>query len=166
MAILFENSAFGTSLSKAVQEWTKEVRIEVADFEPYEAEANDFKPMLLKVKAKNPDVIFMVSYLKDAMLLMRQSKELDINPKIFAGGAAGFTLPEFIDGAKDAAELVYSATPWTPDVKYRGGPEVLRHVLQEVRGASPVSRRRGVRGRLRPQGCSGADEVPEERGPA
>jgi len=123
MAILFENTLFGTSLSKAVQEWTKEVGIEVTNFEPYEAGAIDFKPMLLKVKAKNPDVVFMVSYLMDAMLLMRQSKELDINPKIFAGGAAGFTMPEFIEGAKGAAELVYSATLWAPDVKYQGARE-------------------------------------------
>ncbi|MBI2002439.1 MAG: ABC transporter substrate-binding protein [candidate division NC10 bacterium] len=123
MAILFENTLFGTSLSKAVQEWTKEVGIEVTNFEPYEAGAIDFKPMLLKVKAKNPDVMFMVSYLMDAMLLMRQSKELDINPKIFAGGAAGFTMPEFIEGARGAAELVYSATLWAPDVKYKGARE-------------------------------------------
>ncbi|MBI3122166.1 MAG: ABC transporter substrate-binding protein [candidate division NC10 bacterium] len=123
MAILFENTLFGTSLSKAVQEWTKEVAIEVTNFEPYEAGAIDFKPMLLKVKAKSPDVVFMVSYLMDAMLLMRQSKELDINPKIFAGGAAGFTMPEFIEGARGAAELVYSATLWAPDVKYKGARE-------------------------------------------
>lgn len=124
MAILFENTLFGTSLSKAVQEWTKEVGIEVTNFEPYEAGAIDFKPMLLKVKAKSPDVVFMVSYLMDAMLLMRQSKELDINPKIFAGGAAGFTMPEFIEGARGAAELVYSATLWAPDVKYAGAKEL------------------------------------------
>lgn len=123
MAILFENTLFGTSLSKAVQAWTKEVGIEVTNFEPYEAGAIDFKPMLLKVKAKNPDVQFMVSYLMDAMLLMRQSKELDINPKIFAGGAAGFTMPEFIEGARGAAEYVFSATLWAPDVKYPGARE-------------------------------------------
>ena len=123
MVILFENTLFGTSLSKAVQAWAKEVGIEVTNFEPYEAGAIDFKPMLLKVKAKNPDVVFMVSYLMDAMLLMRQSKELDINPKIFAGGAAGFTMPEFIEGARAAAEYVFSATLWAPDVKYPGARE-------------------------------------------
>jgi hypothetical protein len=32
------------------------------------------------VKAARPDIIYMVSYVMDAALLMSQSKELDINP--------------------------------------------------------------------------------------
>jgi branched-chain amino acid transport system substrate-binding protein len=59
----------------------------------------------------------------DASMLMRQSKELDINPKIFAGGAAGFTLPEFLQNAGDASENVISGTLWTPQVKYPGAKE-------------------------------------------
>ncbi len=50
----------------------------------------------------------------DAALLMRQSKELDFNPKLFVGGGAGFTLPEFGKNAGDAAEDVYSADLWSP----------------------------------------------------
>ena len=49
-------------------------------------------------------MIYMVSYVMDASLLMRQSKELDINPKMFVGGGAGFTLPEFAKSAGDAAD--------------------------------------------------------------
>ena len=65
----------------------------------------------------------MVSYLMDASLLMRQSKELDINPQAFIGGAAGFTLPEFLQNAADASEYCMSATLWTPQAKYPGAKE-------------------------------------------
>jgi branched-chain amino acid transport system substrate-binding protein len=54
---------------------------------------------------------------------MKQIKELRIDAKLFAGGAAGFAIPEFIEGAKDAAEYVVSATLWTPQVKYAGAKE-------------------------------------------
>jgi branched-chain amino acid transport system substrate-binding protein len=54
---------------------------------------------------------------------MKQAKELRIDAKLFAGGAAGFAIPEFIDGAKDAAEYVVSATLWTPQLKYPGAKE-------------------------------------------
>jgi branched-chain amino acid transport system substrate-binding protein len=64
-----------------------------------------------------------VSYVMDAALLMAQSKELDINPKMFAGGGAGFTLPEFQQKAGVAADLVYSATLWTEDVPYKGAKQ-------------------------------------------
>ena len=39
--------------------------------EGYEAGAIDFKPLLVKVKAKNPDLIYMISYIMDASLLIR-----------------------------------------------------------------------------------------------
>jgi branched-chain amino acid transport system substrate-binding protein len=65
----------------------------------------------------------MVSYLMDASLLMRQSKELDINPQAFIGGGAGHTLPEFLQNAAEASEYCMSATLWTPQVKYPGAKE-------------------------------------------
>ncbi len=115
IAILFENTLFGTSSAEALKKWCEENEIEVVMHEPYESGAIDFKPMLIKVKAKNPDVLYMVSYIMDAILLIRQSKELDINPKTFVGGAAGFTMPSFLEGAGDAAEFVISITLWSPE---------------------------------------------------
>jgi len=54
---------------------------------------------------------------------MRQAKELNFNPKLFVGGAAGFTLPEFEKNAGKATEFVYSATLWTPSVPYPGAKD-------------------------------------------
>jgi branched-chain amino acid transport system substrate-binding protein len=91
--------------------------------EKYEKGAVDFKPILSKVKAERPDVIYMVSYVMDASLLMKQIKELRIDAKLYAGGAAGFAIPEFIQNAKDAAEYVVTATLWSPQVTYPGAKE-------------------------------------------
>ena len=91
--------------------------------EKYEKGAVDFKPILSKVKAANPDVIYMVSYVMDAALLMRQIKELRIDSRLFAGGAAGFDIPEFVGNAKEAAEYVVTATLWSPQVSYPGARE-------------------------------------------
>jgi len=123
IALLFENTDFGTSTSKAMKEWCEAKGIKVVLAEGYQAGAVDFKPILQKVKSLRPDIIYMVSYLMDASLLMRQSKELDINPRAFVGGAAGFTLPEFLQNAGDASEFVFSGTLWTERVKYPGARE-------------------------------------------
>ena len=72
--------------------------------EGYQAGGVDFKPILQKVKSLRPDIVYMVSYLMDASLLMRQSKELDLNAQAFIGGGAGHTLPEFLQNAGDASE--------------------------------------------------------------
>jgi branched-chain amino acid transport system substrate-binding protein len=56
----------------------------------------------------------------DASLLMKQAKELKLTPKIFMGGAAGFTLPEFVTNAGVASEKVVSATLWHQVLPYPG----------------------------------------------
>jgi len=123
VAILYENSLFGQSGSKKFVKQAEALGMKVLMKEGYEAGAIDFKPLLVKVKAKKPDLVYMISYIMDASLLMRQAKELNLNPKLFVGGAAGFTLPEFHKNAGSASEFVYSATLWTPSVPYPGAKE-------------------------------------------
>jgi branched-chain amino acid transport system substrate-binding protein len=123
VAILHENSLFGQSGSKKFLKQCEDMGLKVVMTEGYEAGAVDFKPLLVKVKNKKPDLVYMISYVMDASLLMRQAKELNLNAKLFVGGAAGFTLPEFQKNAAEASEYVYSATLWTESVPYPGAKE-------------------------------------------
>ncbi len=123
IVILYESSAFGTSGSEAMERDAKKIGAEVVLNEKFETGAIDFKPLLSKVKAAQPDVIYTVAYANEAQLIMKQIKELRLDAKLFSGGAAGFAIPEFIKGAQDAAEYVVSATLWTPQLKYPGNKE-------------------------------------------
>jgi branched-chain amino acid transport system substrate-binding protein len=123
IALLYENSAFGQSSSKSFEKDAADLGLKIVVKEGYQAGAIDFKPILTKVKAANPDMIYMVSYVMDASLLMRQSKELRINPKMFVGGGAGFTLPEFAKSAGDASDGVYSATLWVDTLPFPGAKQ-------------------------------------------
>jgi branched-chain amino acid transport system substrate-binding protein len=123
IAVLYESSDFGTSGAEDMIKQAEKFPMKVLVKEKYEKGAVDFKPILSKVKAARPDVIYMVSYVMDAALLMKQIKELRIDAKLFAGGAAGFAIPEFIDSAKDASEYVATATVWSPQVAYPGAKE-------------------------------------------
>ncbi len=123
IAILYESSDFGTSGAEDMVKRAEKMGMKVLVNEKYEKGAVDFRPILTKLKATRPDVIYMVSYVMDASLLMKQIKELRIDAKLFAGGAAGFAIPEFIDNAKDAAEYVVTATLWSTQAKYPGAKE-------------------------------------------
>ena len=123
IAILYESSDFGTSGAEDMVKQAQKAGMKVLVKEQYEKGAVDFKPILSKVKAAKPDVIYMVSYVMDAALLMRQIKELRIDANLYAGGAAGFAIPEFIQNAKEASELVLTATLWSPQVAYPGAKE-------------------------------------------
>ncbi len=119
-AILFENTNFGSSGSKEFQQTCERLGVKVVVMEGYQSGGVDFKPLLVKVKQANPDLVYMISYLMDASLLMNQSMELRIMPRLFVGGAAGFTLPEFVKNAGKAADGVYSATLWYQTLPYPG----------------------------------------------
>ncbi len=123
IAILYESSDFGSSGAEEMVKQAEKFPMKLLVKEKYEKGAVDFKPILSKVKSERPDVIYMVSYVMDAALLMKQIKELRIDAKLFAGGAAGFAIPEFIDSAKDASEYVVTATLWSPQVAYPGAKE-------------------------------------------
>ena len=123
IVILYESSAFGTSGADAMEKDAAGIGAKVALKEKFETGAIDFKPLLSKVRAAHPDVIYTVAYANEAQLIMKQAKELRLDAKLFAGGAAGFAIPEFVKGAQDAAEYVISATLWTPQLKYPGAKE-------------------------------------------
>jgi branched-chain amino acid transport system substrate-binding protein len=118
--ILYEDSAFGSSGSKTFEKTCERLGIKVIMNEGYSKGGVDFKPLLVKVKEAKPDLVYMISYLMDASLLMRQSMELRVDTKLFVGGAAGFTLPEFPKNAGKAAERVFSATLWYQSLPYPG----------------------------------------------
>jgi branched-chain amino acid transport system substrate-binding protein len=129
--ILFENTLFGTSGSKDADKTLKAMGIQVLLKEGYEHGAVDFKPLLIKVKNANPDLVYMISYVMDASLIMRQSMELDINPKMFVGGGAGFTLPDFYQNAGKAAEGVFSADLWVPTLPYPGAMDYFKNYKKQ-----------------------------------
>jgi len=123
IAILYESSAFGTSGADAMEKDAPAIGAKVVVKEKFETGAIDFKPLLSKVKAAQPDVTYTVAYANEAQLIMKQAKELRIDAKLYTGGAAGFAIPEFIKGAQDASEYVVSATLWTPQLAYPGAKE-------------------------------------------
>lgn len=123
LAIVYENTQFGTSVAQAARQRAIAAGLEVVAFEAYDQGATDFTPLLTRVKSEGPDAVLFVSYLADATLLMRQSKEIDFNPTVFTAGGAGFSLPDFLKGSLEAAEYTVSVTQWTPDAKWPGSRE-------------------------------------------
>jgi len=131
VVILYERSLFGQSGSRQFAEQAFELDWKIRMNEGYEAGTTDFKALLNKAKSAKPDVVYMISYVKEAALLVQQASELSFKPKVFAGAAAGFTLPEFRKLAGDAAENIFSVTLWTPQVPYPGAREYFSNYMKK-----------------------------------
>jgi branched-chain amino acid transport system substrate-binding protein len=128
IAFIYENTDFGTSTSKTAKDYVAQKGFQVVADVPYPKGSADYRSTLAQIKAKNPDLVFMVSYVADAILLMRQSREVGLKPQAFLGAGAGFTTAEF---AKERAisEDVISCTQWTPDVNWPGAKEFGKRYL-------------------------------------
>jgi branched-chain amino acid transport system substrate-binding protein len=122
MAILNENTDFGTSGAKSAKAHAGQVGIQVIAEEAYASGSPDYRSTLAKVKSLNPDLVFMVSYVADGILLMRQAREVGLQPQAFLGAGAGFASSEF---AREQAisNNVFSSTQWTTDVNWPGAKD-------------------------------------------
>lgn len=134
VAIIYENTDFGTSSVKGFRNECKNKGVNIVFDQAYEAGAIDFKPMLANAKAANPDMIFAVSYVMDASMICKQMKELDFNVKLFVGNGAGYTMPEFYTNVGDASEYVASTTLWVPKVAWPGASEYFEKYKQKYGG--------------------------------
>ncbi len=137
LAVIYENTTFGTGTAEAVLAYAEELGIEVVASEAYEAGSPDHRPVLTRVKDAQPQVIFFVSYLEDATLLMQQAEELDINVEAFAAGGAGFSLAAFPENAGHNAEFTLSVSQWTPDATWPGAAEFTETFLEAYEALPP-----------------------------
>lgn len=137
VAILVSNDALGKSTAVSVKKMCRERGYTVVGEDAYDRGLTDFRPTLNRFKERTPDIIALSSYEEDAATIMRQAKEVNINPKIFvSAGGTGYAIPQFITGAGDAAEYVTSASPWRPEVKYPGAQDLYRR-LKAMLGSEP-----------------------------
>jgi branched-chain amino acid transport system substrate-binding protein len=125
MAIISENTDFGTSGAKSAKEYAAKKGITIIADESYSPGSPDYRSTLASIKAKNPDLVFMISYVADAILLMRQSREIGLTPRAFLGAGAGFATEAFAK-EQDISNNIFSSTQWTGDVNWPGAKEFAR----------------------------------------
>jgi len=95
IAFIYESTDFGTSVASIGKDYAAKKGLKVVADESYQKGAPDYRSTLTSIRAKNPDLVFMVSYVTDAVLLMRQSREVGLKPLAFLGGGAGFDTEQF-----------------------------------------------------------------------
>ena len=137
VALLVSNDALGRSTATSVKEKCKALGLTLVGDQAYDRGLTDFRPTLNNFKSANPDIVALSSYEEDAATLVRQAKEVNLSPRVFiAVGATGYALPQFIAGAGDAAEYVFSASPWRPEAKFPGAQDLNKRLVK-VLGSEP-----------------------------
>jgi len=115
VAVVFENTAFGTATSNGLKELAPGEGVELVMFEPYSAGFTDAGPLINKVKASGANMLFSVSYLNDLILIVRTVKQVGLNIAI-NGGSGGFVIPDFYKNVGSAADGLLGVAHWNHDV--------------------------------------------------
>ncbi len=115
VAVMFENTAFGTSTSNGLREQAPAEGAEIVLFEPYSAGLTDASPLINKVKASGANMLFPVSYLNDLILIIRAIKQVDLKIAI-NGGSGGFVIPDFYKNVGKLAEGLLGVAHWNHDI--------------------------------------------------
>jgi branched-chain amino acid transport system substrate-binding protein len=119
ISIVYENSPYGTGGARRMMAFCRANEIALHGIHPYfkdAASAGYIERVLSPIRDNPPDVIFMVSYLKDAVLVVQKAKELQLG-SLLSGGAGGFTHEAFSRLAGPASENLVTATLWSPSSK-------------------------------------------------
>jgi branched-chain amino acid transport system substrate-binding protein len=122
MAILYENSPYGTSGAMKMMWFCRENDIELTAIIPYfreRASEDYFQRILAPLKLRPPDVIYMVSYLNDGAQLVTQVRKMTPQA-LLCGGAGGFTHYKFIAKTATNGEGLVTAALWGPETNFRG----------------------------------------------
>lgn len=115
VAVIFENTAFGTSTSNGLREQASGQGVEVVMFEPYSAGLTDASPLINKVRASGANMLFPVSYLNDLILIIRAIRQNELKIAI-NGGSGGFVIPDFYKNVGSVGEGLLGVAHWNHDI--------------------------------------------------
>jgi branched-chain amino acid transport system substrate-binding protein len=108
VAVAYDDSAYGSSVSRAQVAETKALGMQVVADIPYNSKAVDLSSVVLNLKKASPDVVILTSYANDSILLCRQGKELGFTVKSYIGSGGGFSLKSYWEALGPDAEGVFS----------------------------------------------------------
>ncbi len=127
IAIVNENTDYGTSVADAIVGGAKTANIPVAIRIPYSASSTDVSAQVLQLKEKQPDVVIFISYTADAILYMKTMKNLDYKPPMVIGDDTGFSDPSFIPAVADIAQGAMNRSAWAI-----GKPDSVTYKINEM----------------------------------
>lgn len=109
VALLYEDSFYGTAVGEAAQKVFDEAGVNVVDATSYSYKTTDLSPMVQRYKQLQPDVIVACQYTPDGILFWRQAREANLNVKAMVGNGGAHNVGEFAEAMGDDVNGVLNA---------------------------------------------------------
>ncbi len=136
-AVIYDNTVFGKTIGNAALNFLKSKNVPIVNDEAYPVNTLDFKPVMTKVKASNPDFVLMVAVATtDAILMTKHAKEMGVAPRAFVGFGGGFGVEDFAKELGSLSQNVFSSAPLSGNPNDPATKEFYRK-FQEKYGIHP-----------------------------
>jgi len=119
IAIVDDRTAYGQGLADEFKKAAEAAGARIVAQEFTTDKATDFKAILTKIKASNPDILFFSAMDAQGGPALKQARELGLKATFLIGD--GGCTPEFLKLAGNAAEGQYCSLPGVPLEKMPGG---------------------------------------------
>jgi branched-chain amino acid transport system substrate-binding protein len=124
IAVIDDSTAYGQGLADAFEATAKAAGAQIVAREHTTDKDTDFKPILTRIKGRNPDLIMFGGIDPQAGPMIKQMSELGIKARFLGGD--GMQTPNLIKLAGPASEAVMASMPGLPKEKMPGGAQFLQ----------------------------------------
>jgi len=122
IALLYENTEFGSNVGKAATQYAKEFGYKVVADISYAANATDVTSEVGNLIKAKPDVLMHASYITDAILFTKTFKEMNFAPKGIMT-FAGYIEPAYLPAVKSDGNYIIIRSTFALDLA-KGKPLV------------------------------------------
>jgi branched-chain amino acid transport system substrate-binding protein len=109
VGVIYVNNDYGVGLFDNFKNIFENSGGEIVQAEKYEFGATDFRTNLIKIKAKSPEALVIISYGSEGGLIAKQARELGINIQLI--GTDNFGTKEVVETGKESVEGAIFSTP-------------------------------------------------------
>jgi branched-chain amino acid transport system substrate-binding protein len=113
IALVHDTTEYGASVAGTITKAFKEKGLAIAQDVAYTTNATDVQSQVLQLKEKKPDVIIMISYTSDAILLAKTMQALDYKPPMLLADDAGYSDPSFIKAVGKISQGAFNRSSWS-----------------------------------------------------
>jgi branched-chain amino acid transport system substrate-binding protein len=118
LAILTADDASSLAITKGAIDYATSQGQQIVYFKQYKSGTTNLYDLVQQAKEKNPDIFVNSGHLLEAIAAHKAAKDLRLDAKMFAY-AIGPAQPEFVQSLGSSADFVVTASPWTPQARYK-----------------------------------------------
>jgi branched-chain amino acid transport system substrate-binding protein len=127
VAFLAADNEFAQSLATGARQLAKEFALKLVYDQNYPPGTTDFSSMIRAIRAAQPEMVYVMSYPAESVLIVRAVGEIGVGPtvRIFGGGMVGLQYTSIMESLGSALNGIVNYNTYAPGMQYEGIGEFL-----------------------------------------